>query len=75
MNKVDVISNIFERNVGVHLNEAEYDLEFNQINNWDSLKHVQFIVDLELELNIQFTAEELEIGNSIKKIFEIINEK
>ena len=75
MNKKDIIRKIFQKNIGIDLKESQYDEEFNNMSGWDSLKHVQFVIELEEELDIQLTPEELENGNSINKIFEIIDKK
>ena len=75
MNKQELIRDVFLKNVGIKLEESDYDKEFNSINMWDSLKHVQFIIELELELGIQLEAAELESGSSVNKIFDIINKK
>lgn len=75
MNEKTVIRDIFLKNVGVNIEEHDYNKEFNTIDSWDSLKHVSFIIELELELGFQFEAEELENGNTINKVYEIIKSK
>ena len=44
----------------------------NSIAEWDSLKHIQLIAELEDELNIQFDYEDIVTMNSIEKIDEIL---
>jgi len=44
----------------------------NSIAEWDSLKHIQLIAELEDELNIQFDYEDIVTMNSIAKIDEVL---
>jgi acyl carrier protein len=44
----------------------------NSIAEWDSLKHIQLIAELEDELSIQFEYEDIVTMNSIEKIDEVL---
>lgn len=46
--------------------------EFTEIDGWDSLKHVQFILDVEKEMNLKMTPEQLISCTSIDKIIEAV---
>lgn len=70
-----IIRDMFLKNIGTQLDELDDDKEFNQIDNWDSLKHVQFIIELEGACDVMLSAEELESGNTVNKLLEIINKK
>lgn len=45
---------------------------FTNISGWDSLKHVQFILDVENELKIKLTPEQLIACTSVDNILSII---
>lgn len=44
----------------------------NSIVEWDSLKHIQLIAEMEDTLKIQFDYEDIVIMNSIAKIDEVL---
>lgn len=44
----------------------------NSIAEWDSLKHIQLIAEVEDVLNIQFDYEDIIVMNSIAKIDEVL---
>lgn len=46
---------------------------FTSLNGWDSLKHVQFILEIESDLGIRMTPEQLVSCTSIDKICEIFS--
>lgn len=62
----DEFETIFKRVIGV--NSISDDLEMNNIAEWDSLKQVQLIAELEEKLGIEFEFEEIITMTSIKKI-------
>jgi len=47
----------------------------NNIEEWDSLKHITIITALEEHFNVQFEPEEIEMLNSSDKILDIISKK
>ncbi len=48
---------------------------FTELDGWDSLKHVQFILDLENEFQIKMNPEQLVSCTSVEKSLEILNSK
>lgn len=42
---------------------------------WDSINHLNLIVELEAELNVSFTPAEIEKMNSVKYLIQILREK
>ncbi|CCO23217.1 acyl carrier protein [Maridesulfovibrio hydrothermalis] len=47
--------------------------QFVNIDGWDSLKHVQFILDLEKELDIKLTPEQLIACTSVDVIIQVVD--
>ena len=44
-------------------------------NQWDSLHHLNFIVDLEMEFDVSFEPEEISIMSSITEVEKILKTK
>ena len=61
---------IFCRVMGV--NKLDENWVMNEIAEWDSLKHIQLLSELEEELNISLEYEEIATMTSIKKIDEVL---
>lgn len=57
---------IFKKVIGV--NTVTDDMEMNNIAEWDSLKQVQLIAELEEKLGLEFEFEDIITMTSIKKI-------
>ena len=59
------------------LNEKRVDENTSQknTNQWDSLKHLSLVVELETEFNIEFEPDEIAKMIDYTKIEEYINEK
>ena len=47
----------------------------NHIDNWDSLRHLNLVVELEEAFEVSYEPEEIAIMTSIEKIAEITIEK
>ena len=47
----------------------------DDIEAWDSINHLNLIVELEDKLNISFTKEEIEKFNSVKELLDILAKK
>lgn len=56
---------------------VEINLETTKDNlpEWDSINHLNLIVELEDSLNIQFQADEIEAMKSVKVLLELIQKK
>ena len=62
--------NVFKKIIGTsHVDDS---WEMNSIAEWDSLKHVMLIAELEEELSIQFDYEDIIRMTSIAKINDIL---
>lgn len=62
---------IFKRVMG--LDNITDDMEMNNIAEWDSLKQVQLIAELEEKLNLDFEFEDIISMTSIKKIDNVLS--
>jgi len=61
---------IFKKVIGV--NTVTDDMEMNNIAEWDSLKQVQLIAELEEKLGLEFDFEDIIIMTSVKKIDSVL---
>ena len=59
----------------VDLNDINHEFSPNSIDNWDSLSHMNLIVALEEEFNIEFETEEISKLMDFKQILEVISSK
>lgn len=46
-----------------------------EISDWDSIAHLNLIIELEDTFKISFTTEEIQYIDSIEKILKLVNEK
>lgn len=60
-----------------HIKEADIkpELEMADIDGWDSLTHMELIANLESDLEIEFTADEIMEMTNIAKIEKLVGEK
>jgi acyl carrier protein len=65
-----IINRVFteDRTIGVEMNKRE-------IISWDSIGHLNLILEIEDSLEISFTKEEIENIDSIQGLLDIINSK
>jgi acyl carrier protein len=71
-NKVfDVISKVIQ----VPVERIDEDSSPETIEGWDSLKHMNLILSLEEEFNVQFTYEEIVEMVTVRKILEKLEER
>jgi acyl carrier protein len=61
---------IFKKVIGVTV--VTDDMEMNNIAEWDSLKQVQLIAELEEKLGLEFEFEDIITMTSIKKIDSVL---
>jgi acyl carrier protein len=67
----EILGNTFE----IDPNNISENLTQNDIDNWDSFRHLQLIVDLENEFGISFDNEELVSLIDIKTIVNFVYKK
>ena len=51
------------------------DLSIKEVPSWDSLKHIELIVAIEQDFNIQLSFDEIASMQSVRKIKEVIDKK
>jgi acyl carrier protein len=61
------------RNV-LELDEAPEDITQETCENWDSLRHLQLIIELETEFNVSFEVEDIADMKSLNVIENKIND-
>ncbi|WP_396196744.1 acyl carrier protein [Flavobacterium sp.] len=66
-----IMSEVFELDILDFPNEVNQE----QIDNWDSLRHLNLIVELEEAFDVSFEPEEISEMISIEKIEQVIMEK
>ena len=71
-NKVkEIMADVFICNV----EDINVDTKKNDLDNWDSLQHLIFVSQLESEISLKFTPEEIYEMNGFAEIIKIINLK
>lgn len=67
------VNEIFNQIIGKEI-ELDISVKKNQISEWDSIFHLNLIVDLVNKYNLSFTIEEIENLDSIQKIINKIKQ-
>lgn len=71
-NKIkNVMISVFE----IDSSEINHESSPDSIDNWDSLRHMNLVVALEEEFNIEFEVEEISELMNFKLICEVISKK
>jgi acyl carrier protein len=71
---LEKLNKIFSEAFGNEV-EINFDSNKNNVNEWDSFNHLNLIVELESQLDIKFTAAEIESIKDVKFLLELINLK
>ncbi len=68
------IIKVIQQTIGI---DVEINIDSNKTNTkkWDSLTHLNLIIELENAFDLSFTMEEMEKMISVNNIIEIINKK
>ena len=66
----EIFKNAFQEEVNLTMSSSK-----ETLSNWDSINHLNLIVELESELNINLAPEEIENITSVVKIIKIIKSK
>jgi acyl carrier protein len=51
------------------------EMKRNEVSSWDSIGHLNLILEIEDSLEISFTREEIENINSFEVLFDLVNSK
>ncbi len=66
------INQILSDNLKITLEQAAQNLTMQDVNDWDSLSHMNLIVAIEDEFQLQLTGDEIAEMISLDKIREIV---
>jgi acyl carrier protein len=69
---MEKLSQILSDNFKISMEETSKNFGMKDINNWDSLSHMNLIVTIENEFNIQLTGDEIAEMTTFDKIREIV---
>lgn len=67
----NVMSAVFE----IPIDEIDNNTSPDNVSSWDSLKHMNLVVALEEEYEIEFVEEEIEEMMNLSQIISIVSEK
>lgn len=67
----EIVSRIFK----IEMSQIQSDFSQENINDWDSLKHLNLVVALEKKFAIQIEPDEIAIMYDLKSIINLINAK
>jgi acyl carrier protein len=66
------VQDVFKAAMGNHVT-VDMNTEKPMVEEWDSLNHLNLVVELESAFGLNLSMKEIEELNSVKKIVEIIN--
>ncbi|MBC7713350.1 MAG: acyl carrier protein [Rhizobacter sp.] len=69
------IQRIFSEVLNVSADEISMDSNMDNVDEWDSMKHLELIMSIESEFEVSFEVHEIVELNSVEKILEILEEK
>jgi acyl carrier protein len=69
---MEKLNQILSENFKLSLEETSKNYGMKDVNNWDSLSHMNLIVAIEDEFNIQLTGDEIAEMTTFDKIREIV---
>jgi acyl carrier protein len=69
------IQNIFRKVLNDDTLNLTFETSSNDIEEWDSLNHIQLVVEIEKFFNIKFTSREVQSWENIGQLIESIEKK
>lgn len=78
MNEVEATNasaTILERVLGTHCAVTDPNFEIANLEQWDSLKHMRLVLEIETELGVMLEAEEIEVLVTIGDIDRLFSMK
>jgi acyl carrier protein len=69
---MEKLNQILSENFKISLDEASNNYGMKDINNWDSLSHMNLIVTIEDEFKIELTGDEIAEMTTFDKIRQVI---
>ena len=68
------IKDIMEKVFDINLQNNYQDISVDNIENWDSLRHMHLVISLEEEFGVEFSNEQIEDSLSLKIILLTLEE-
>lgn len=78
MEKKEVLAKVNEVFIDVLDNEyivLSYETTANDVEDWDSLNHIQLVVAIEKAFKIRFTSQEIQSWNNVGEMLDCIMKK
>lgn len=78
MNRDDILNklkDVLEEVLDISCDSITEDSVRQDIEEWDSLAHINVVMELEKELGIKFSLEEINKMIDVKRIIDIVSEK
>ena len=72
---MEKVRKILAETFSVRESDLTENIEMTDIESWDSLTHMEMIANLESELHIEFTADEIMEMTNVGKIEKMVGEK
>jgi acyl carrier protein len=69
------LSRVFSNTFGLETEKFSLQLAPEEVANWDSIGHMNMVMDLEKEFNMQFEVDEIMEMSSPQKIVDILKAK
>jgi acyl carrier protein len=69
---MEKINQVLADNFGLSINEVIQNLTMNDVNNWDSISHMNLIVNIEETFKIELTGDDIADMTSFDQIRRII---
>tara|TARA_B100001093_G_C25926268_1_gene634880 strand:+ start:69 stop:308 length:240 start_codon:yes stop_codon:yes gene_type:complete len=70
-NNIQKLKSIFEKNLNQKIQNIE-NIKLGKTKNWDSLRHIQIMINIEKEFNIKINTSEVAKLNDFIKIKEYL---
>jgi acyl carrier protein len=70
-NNIQKLKSIFEKNLNQKIHNIE-NIKLGKTKNWDSLRHIQIMINIEKEFNIKINTSEVAKLNDFIKIKEYL---
>jgi len=72
---INKIKQILSEVLEIELNQINDEFNQNDCTKWDSIHHLNLVVDLETEFDIDLEPEEIAIMTSLSEIISIVKQK
>ena len=74
-NKLKILENIFTQVFGELSHDIKEDLTSDDIENWDSMNHLNLMMKIQEEFSVQFEFSDIISVESVSDILKLLKEK